>query len=46
MNQYIIPAILAYAALVMLALAFNHGAHRKESGSAEIDELHRMECEQ
>lgn len=26
---YIVGGIAAYACLVMLALAFNHGAHRK-----------------
>jgi hypothetical protein len=29
MNIYIVGGIAAYACLVMLALALNHGAHRK-----------------
>ncbi|MGF6963028.1 hypothetical protein OKW43_000033 [Paraburkholderia sp. WC7.3g] len=38
MNQYIIPGILAYAALVLMALAFINGAYRKDRESGFTDE--------
>ncbi|MGF6837015.1 hypothetical protein QF001_000882 [Paraburkholderia youngii] len=43
MNQYIIPGILAYAALVMLALAFVNGAYRKDRESGLTDEQQWIE---
>lgn len=33
---YIVGGIAAYACLVMLALAFNHGAHRKTRENRRI----------
>jgi hypothetical protein len=44
MNIYIVGGIAAYACLVMLALAFNHGAHRRPSSREErrIDQLEEV----